>query len=96
MSGPRDQEELPGYDFNAGRIGVLRDRIEVLEADVAACATLLEEGTATMDMARARIEALEAALRRISITIHRDYDETSALALIKNIADAALAPEQDK
>jgi hypothetical protein len=44
--------------------------------------------------AEARIEALEAALRKISITIHRDYDETPVLVRLKNIADAALAPEQ--
>jgi hypothetical protein len=42
------------------------------------------------------IATLEEALRKISITIHRDYDEEPVLALIKNIADAALAPETEK
>ena len=57
--------------------------------------TALNEAAKRREFA-ARIETLEAALRKISITIHRDYDEEPVLALIKNIADAALAPEQDK
>jgi chromosome segregation ATPase len=37
-------------------------RIEALEADLKVCADQLEENTTTMDMARARIEQLEAQL----------------------------------
>lgn len=64
-------------------------RIEQLEADLKACADRLEENTATMNTARARIERLEAALWKIV-----GLGENTQRAI--PIAVAALAPEQDK
>jgi hypothetical protein len=91
MSGPRDQEEMPGYDFNAERIRMLKDRIEVLEAELDISDGLLEH-------AKTRIEQLEAALRQFVAVC----DTAPPTSLITEIgiacaaARAALAPEQDK
>jgi len=67
--------------------------IEALEAALPECTKQLEENTATMRMASARIEALEKALRRI------DAINDSPAIFNKDIDDvcrAALTPEQDK
>ena len=51
---------LKAYTANS----LLTSRIEALEADLKVCEGQLEENTITMDTARARIEALEAALQQ--------------------------------
>jgi hypothetical protein len=52
MSGPRDQEELPGYDGTAERIRMLKDRIEALEA---ALREILSGHPDAFDLARAAL-----------------------------------------
>jgi predicted RNase H-like nuclease (RuvC/YqgF family) len=65
-------------------------RIEALEAareiDLRECAAQLDQNTATMDVARARIEALEAALERIEALC----SETDIINVLSAIARTAL------
>jgi chromosome segregation ATPase len=65
------------------------EQLEALEADLKVCADRLEENTATMDSARARIEQLEAALREIKDQLLTS-DQASA------IARAALTPKREE
>jgi hypothetical protein len=91
-----DNDHLTGPMLSASidEVVWLRTCIEKLEAaravDLQVCANQLEQNTATMDMARERIEALEAALRDIAL-----WDD-SPNQVCRDIASKALAPEQAK
>jgi ACT domain-containing protein len=72
------------------RMIIAADRIEALEAarevDLRECAAQLDQNTATMDVARARIEALETALERIEALC----SETDIINVLSAIARTAL------
>jgi uncharacterized protein involved in exopolysaccharide biosynthesis len=69
----------------ADRIEALEARIEALEAarriDLQQCAAQLDQNTATMDVARARIEALEAELERsrslLTLVLHTEANRAA-------------------
>jgi hypothetical protein len=71
----------------------LQTRVEELEAargiDLRECAAQLDQNTATMDVARARIEVLEAALREIA-------GWPSSCEEVRNIARVALDKDTGK
>ena len=62
------------------------------EADLQACATRLEDNTTAMNMAAARIEALETALLTAFSWLDPDCVPDEEYRKIR----AALAPEQDR
>ena len=72
-----------------------RDRIDELEADLKVCAAQLEENTAVMNAAAARIEALEAALRscRDAMRHSRDHRANTDWSRMIAAIEVALAPE---
>ncbi len=81
-----------GYLF---RIAVQDKRINELEILLRVCADRIAENTATLDMAAARIEALEAALREIA-ELQSIAGEDAMVSMLMHhveIARAALAPE---
>jgi hypothetical protein len=64
---------------------IAADRIEALEAarevDLRECAAQLDQNTATMDVARARIEELEAELERsrslLTLVLHTEANRAA-------------------
>jgi hypothetical protein len=74
-------------------------RIEALEAarerDLWQYASQLDQNTATMDIARARIEALEAALRSIANKCPATCDMTLAHEMAQEAEEALAALERD-
>jgi dTDP-4-dehydrorhamnose reductase len=91
-------KRLRGSTINIRLVHEAADRIEALEAaravDLQTCADQLEQNTATMDIARARIEALEKALR--DVIILTESEEVGSARDVIDVARAALAPEQDE
>lgn len=70
------------------------DRIEALEADIAASEHNFRTMRRLRNKAVARIEALEAVLREI--IAYMEADEIPHLGIMADRARAAFTPEQDK